>query len=96
MAQVQVDAPAAQSLAAAGERADIVNGHDHRARTVQHRPLDPRRMEDLGSTWTVGLENLIALAGRVTQRLQEAARVLRGAVSAPAGSAVERDLHKSR
>jgi hypothetical protein len=70
VAQAQVDAAAPQSLAAARERAEVVDGHDHRARTVQHRALDPRRMEDLGASWAVGLEDLVALARDVSQRLQ--------------------------
>lgn len=34
MSQAQVDTATAQSLAEAGERAELVDGHDHRARAV--------------------------------------------------------------
>jgi hypothetical protein len=69
VAQMQVHAATAQALAAAGERTDVVDGHDHWAGAVQHGPLDPRRVEDLGPARTVGLQDLVALAGRVAQRL---------------------------
>jgi hypothetical protein len=68
--QAQVHAAGAQTLAAAGERVEVVDRHDHRARAVQHRALQPRRVKHLGAAGTMGLEDLvIALAGDVAQRL---------------------------
>ncbi len=65
MAQTQGDAAAAQSLAGAGQGAEVVDRHDHRAGTVQHRSLHPRRMEHVGPAGTVRLNYLSARIARV-------------------------------
>ncbi len=65
VAQVQVHAAPAQPFAGALERGDVVERDDHRAGAVQHRALHPRRVEEVGATGAVGLEDLILRVGGV-------------------------------
>ena len=94
MAQTQVDTATAQSLAEAGERAELVDGHDHRARAVQHRALHPGRMKHVGVPRAVGLLDLGSPGGRVAQGIEQEAGVASDAARIGGRTAVESDPHE--
>ena len=86
--------PAAQVLAAALERHDVVQRHDLRARRAQQRAVDPRRVEDVDAPRAVRLDELVAGRGGLAQRVEQAARVAPDAARVGRRPAVERDLHR--
>jgi len=96
MAQAQVDTAPAQSLAETGERAELVDGHDHRARAMQHRALHPGRVKHVVClTGAMRLDDLSARGARVAQRVEQAAAVAPDAAWIAGGTAVEGDPHEN-
>ncbi len=85
VAQAQAQARA-QVLAAALQRREIVDRDDHRAGAVQHRAVDPGRVEHVRAARArerrraVRLDHLVARRGRLAQRLEQATRVAPDAV----------------
>jgi hypothetical protein len=75
VAQTHVHSAGAQALAAAGERIDVVNGHDHRTGAAQDRALRPRRVEHLDASWAVGLHDLRVIGRGLPQRREQGARI---------------------
>jgi len=94
MAQAQMDAATAQSLAGAGERAELVDGHNHRTRAVQHRALHPGCVKHVRPARTVRLNDLSTCRAGVTQGAQQVARIPSDAAWVRGRTAVEGDPHE--
>jgi hypothetical protein len=95
MAQAQMDPATAQAFARAGERAELMDGHDHRARAVQHRALHPGCVKHVVClAGAMRLDDLSACADRVAQRAQQAVGIPSDAARIGRGTAVEGDPHE--
>ena len=95
MAQAQVDTATAQSLAEAGERAELVDRHDHRTGAVQHRALHPGCVKYVVClAGAVRLDDLSARGACVTQRAEQATSVVPHTARVGGRTAVEGDPHE--
>ncbi len=96
MAQAQVNAASAKTLAGASKEVYVMDGHDHRAGAAQDRAIDPRRVEHMGAPGTMRLDYLDALVGYSVEGGEQAARIVSDAAHLNVGPAVEGDPHHVR